>query len=351
MKTIKVGVIGAGAIAQNHCQGIAAHPQAEVVAVADLSAARCKALQKEFDIAKMYASAAELIADPDLDAVTVALPNCFHAPTSIAALQAGKHVLCDKPFAMNQKEAAAVIAAAKKARKVMMVGMNLRWSQEAQTIKALVERGDLGDVYQGRASYLRRSGIPKLGTWFGQKKMAGGGALLDIGVHALDLSLHLMGNFKPATVTGAVFTNFGNRGLGEGGWGKSDPGKKVFDVDDSATALIKLRGGATLSLDVTWAQHQKEGSSQNVYLHGTEAGAGLYPAEIYRYGKKKGEYEVVAPQNVKIAQPHMNRHYNWVDAILKLDKPMCTLLESLVVQKILDAIYVSAKTGKEVRIK
>ncbi|MBN2710885.1 MAG: Gfo/Idh/MocA family oxidoreductase, partial [Planctomycetes bacterium] len=211
----------------------------------------------------------------------------------------------------------------------------------------------LGEIYHGKAKWLRRTGCPKFGTWFGEKKLAGGGALLDIGVHMLDLCLFLMDSWKPECVTGQVYTKFGNRGLGEGGWGKSDKKKKFkFDVDDFASGFIKFKGGATIELNVSWAIHQENPNSMGVDIFGTEGGASAYPnAKIYRYGKKQGEYEVVEPQNVKISMPHANRHVNWIDAILKQDKPLCTLDQALTIQKILDGIYKSSQTGRESVIK
>lgn len=353
MKTIHVGMIGAGAIAQDHCRGVGRHPNAEMVAVADVSKKRATKLAKAFGMGKVFTQWEELVADPELDAVAIALPNYLHAPVATAALRSGKHVILDKPFAMNLKEAKAVVAAARKARKVMMVGMNQRYRPESQTLRALVERGELGEVYHGKAKWLRRSGCPSFGTWFGEKKLAGGGCLLDIGVHMLDLCLFLMDNWKPEAVTGQIYTKFGNRGLGEGGWGQSDKEKRfTFDVDDFASGLIKFKDGATVELNVSWALHQADPNNMGVELYGTEAGASAYPkARIYRSGRKKGEYEVVEPQNVAIPLPHANRQMNWIDAILKQAKPLCTLQQALLIQQILDAVYKSSQTGREVRIK
>jgi predicted dehydrogenase len=252
---------------------------------------------------------------------------------------------------MNAQEATRVVQEAKKARKVFMLGMNQRFPKEAQTIRVIAGRGDLGDIYHAKAYWMRRTGTPKFGTWFCRKDMAGGGCMLDIGVHILDLCLYLMDNWQPVSVSGATYTKFGNRGLGEGGWGMSDRGKLVFDVDDFATALIKFRNGATLQLDASWALHQETRGQHNVELFGTEAGASVFPAKVFRFGKKIGEYEVVEPQNVKIPYPHCNRFVNWIDVILGKDEPMATPVQSLTVQKVLDAIYKSSETGKEVRVR
>ena len=351
MNTVKVGVIGAGAVSGSHCSGVAGHESAELVAIADASAERAEEARKKYDIPKTYTSISEIIADRDLDAVTIALPTYLHAPTALAAFDAGKHVLLDKPFAMNRGEAAAVIAAAKEAGKTFCVGMNRRFSEDAQIIRTIVGRGELGDIYHGKAYWLRRSGIPRLGTWFGNREKAGGGVMLDLGVHALDLCLSLMGNFEPETVSGFSYTKFGNRGLGEGGWGSSERQETVFDVDDFAGALIKLSGGVTMQLEVAWALHREQPRDNNVELFGTEAGAQVSPAKIFRYGKNPGEYEVVEPQEVPIRYPHADRVHNWLDAILGDDELECKPEQSLVVQSIIDGIYQSAETGREIVLK
>jgi len=351
MKKLNIGMIGAGQIATNHCRNVNRHPRAEMVAVADPSEKRARALQKEFGMAGRYKDGEELLEDKEIDAVCIATPNVFHAPLAKAALQAGKHVMLDKPFAMNAKEAKEVVTLAKKKRRILTLGMNWRFMPDPQTMKALVARGELGEIYHARTAIFRRSGIPSFGTWFSQKKLSGGGALLDIGVHFLDVCLYIMGNFDAVAVSGATYRKFGHRGLGEGGWGMSDKGKHVFDVDDFATALIKFKNGATVNLDVSWAIHMPEAGKANIEIFGDKAGLQLSPLRLCRYGKKKGEYEVVEPQNVKPVVPYDDRFINWLDAILKKTKPICTLDEALMVQKLLDAIYKSSETGKEVRIR
>ena len=350
--SIRVGMIGAGAIANDHCNNINRYPGAEVVAVADLSRERGAELKKKFSsIGKFYEKWQDLLANPEIDAVAVALPNVLHAPVSLAALRAGKHVLLDKPFALNYGEAREVVAVAKQKRKILMLGMNQRYRQDAQMLRAMIARGELGDIYHAKAYWYRRMGSPKFGTWFVNKKLSGGGCMLDIGVHFLDLALFLADNWKPVSVSGKVYTKFGHRGIGEGGWGKSDRNKKLtFDVDDFATALIKFSNDMTLELNISWVIHQEQADRNNVQLYGTEAGAELAPLKLFRHAKKTGEYEVVAPQNVKIPHRYENRQANWLDAIVGKDKPLCSVAQSLVVQKILDGIYASSESGREVRL-
>lgn len=349
--TIKVGMIGAGAIADDHCRSINAYNGAEVAAIAEIHTERRDAIQEKYKIARSYTKWQDLVADKDLDAVAIALPNALHAPVSIAALNAGKHVMLDKPFALNYAEAKKVVQTAKRKKKILMLGMNQRYRQDAQTLKAIVDRGELGEIYHGKAYWYRRTGSPKFGTWFVNQKLSGGGCMLDIGVHFLDLALHLMDNWEPVSVSGQVYTKFGNRGIGEGGWGKSDHNPKLkFDVEDFATALIKFRNQATLELNVSWVIHQEQGNKSNIELYGTEAGACLEPTKIFRQAKRSGEYEAVVPQNVKIPHRYANRQANWLDAITGKDTPLCTVEQALVVQRILDAVYASSSSGREVRI-
>ena len=351
-KTVRVGVIGCGAISGDHCEGVRRHPDAELAALCDISEKRLKEQAKRHGVARTFAKWEALVACPDLDAVTVALPNYLHAPVSIAALKAGKHVCCEKPFATAYAEAKAVADAAKKAKKVFAVGMNARFARDRQVVKALVERGELGDVYHARAYYLRRFGAPKRHTWFGHKKLAGGGCLYDIGVHALDLCMHLMDNFQPESVSGRVFTRIATQKPYKTGWGRSDPDPKlVFDVDDFAVALVKLRGGQVIELSASWALMLPDGGGNNIELHGDRGGAQLYPARLVRPAKREGEYDVIEPQGVKIRYEHCSRFVNWIDAILGRDALCATPEQSLAVQKVLDAVYASSASGGEVRIR
>ena len=350
MSKIRVGVIGAGAIANDHCKGVNGHAQAQVTAVADLSAARAKEIQTAYKIEKSFTRWEDLVADPAIDAVTIALPNALHAPVALAALRAGKHVLLDKPFALNATEAAEVIRASERAGKVLLLGMNQRYVDTSQMLRTIVGRGELGEVFHTRACWQRRAGAPKFGTWFGRKDLAGGGCLLDIGVHALDLALYLIDNFQPVAVSGRVYSKFGPRGIGEGGWGKSDKGEFVFDVDDSAFALIKFANGSTLELEISWVLHQDQPNKMNVEIFGTEAGASVNPLRVFRFGKNKGEYEVVEPQGVPPAFGKTTRQANWIDVILGKAAPLTPAWQSLVVQKVLDAIYASSASGREATI-
>jgi predicted dehydrogenase len=345
---LRCGVIGTGAIGLEHLASLSQCTRANAVAVAETNVARAKEATDRFKIARSYIDYRELLDQADIDAVTIALPNYLHAPVAIEALKARKHVFLEKPMALNAREASKIIDTAMKMKRTLMVGQNHRFDRASQMAKLLIQRGDLGDIYHARCFWLRRSGIPRIGSWFTQKKFSGGGCTFDIGVHVLDNCLHLMGDFDAATVFGQAHSKFGARGLGEGNWGKSeiDPAKP-FDVEDFGVALIKLKSGRTVNLEVSWAAHPPaDGRENGIDLMGTLAGLALYPARVFRNGASG--YETVQLANYKVPYPE-DRLHHFVSCVLEIKKPLVALEESLKVQKILDAIYASSATGREVR--
>jgi predicted dehydrogenase len=349
-RELRFGVLGAGQISRIACQEINRHAAARVVAASDPQPKRLAELSAELGGVRTYDANEALLADPALDAIFIAAPNVFHAPLALAALAAGKHVIVEKPFATSAAEAEAVVAAAKRSGKLLSVGMNQRFRPESQRVAALVRAGKLGHVYHAKAFWFRRAGIPKLGTWFGKKSLAGGGALYDIGVHLLDLALFVMGRFDPLSVSGQVYTTFGHRGIGEGSWSLSERSHPEFDVDDGATALLRFADGATLTLDVSWAIHQKEPDRMNVVLHGSDAGAGCYPGEHYRFGSEKGVYEVTTLGETPLEYPHANRFHNFIGAVLGSETLCVSVEQATSVQRVLDAIYESSRLGREVML-
>ena len=349
LSDVRFGFIGSGQIAHWAADMVKSHPQAKVAAVQDLNESRRKALGEKIAGAAVYATAEELLADPFVNAVYIATPNKFHASLAIQALEAGKHVILEKPFAMSAIEAEAVIAAANKAERVLTLGMNQRFSADSQKIKHFVDSGALGDIYHAKAYWFRRAGIPKLGTWFGSKDLAGGGSLYDIGVHMLDLCLYTINNFEPVSVVGATYTKFGNRGLGEGGWGHSERSDIPFDVDDFASAFIRFKNGATVTLDTSWACHRAEGNRDNVEVFGTDGGASMRPASLFRTGATSTfPYDVINQIDVPLKMPHQERFHNFINHLLGKEELCVTTAQALVVQKILDGIAESTKTGREV---
>lgn len=346
---IRFGFIGAGQIAEISVASVKSHANGRIVAIQDVNPERAQALAGKHAIEKTYATPQELFADPEVDAVYVAVPNKFHVPLTIEALKAGKHVMLEKPFAMNYAEALEAAEVARASGKVLTLGMNLRFGAMQQKMKMLAEEGAFGEIYHAKALWQRRVGIPKLGTWFGSRELAGGGCLYDIGVHLLDLCLFVTGKFNPASVMGATYTKFGNRGKGEGGWGRSDRTGIGFDVEDFASGLIRFADGSTVSLDVTWACHTDSPSRMDVQLFGTEAGAHVLGGKTFVQDENTGEYltREVTPGTVPFA--HQERFHNFINHLHGTEDLCVTLEQALVVQHILDAIAESSATGREVR--
>lgn len=346
---LRCAVIGAGAIGLHHMDAICTCPRAELVGIAETNPERLQEAVDRFHPRVAVADYRQLLKRTDIDAVSIALPNYLHAPVALAALRAGKHVHLEKPMAFNARQAAAIIATAKKVHRVLMVGQNQRFHRESQMLKVCVDKGVLGEIYHGRCWWIRRAGIPRIGSWFTQKKYAGGGCVLDIGVHMLDLCLYLMDGFDPVAVSGMTHAKFGPRGLGAGGWGKGeiDPQAK-FDVEDYACALIRLKGGRSVLLEVAWAAHI-DAPSYGVQLFGTEGGGSLFPCKIYRKSTNVDGYEVITPHGIALPYPEERLHH-FVDCVLDGVPPLVMPDQSLVVQKILDALYRSAKTGRDVRL-
>jgi predicted dehydrogenase len=229
------------------------------------------------------------------------------------------------------------------------VGQNFRFKRDTQTAKAMIDRGDMGEVYHARCFWLRRNSIPRIGSWFTQKQFSGGGCTIDIGSHMLDSTLHLMREFDAATVSAQGYAKFGPRGLGEFDWGKSevDP-KKPCDVEDFSAAFIRLKSGRTIILESAWAgYHASDAREYGIDLLGTEAGMTLFPARVFKNGPNG--YETI---NISVPKlPHEeDRVHHFVSCVLESKRPAVPIEESLKMQKILDAIYLSAKTGKEVKI-
>ena len=353
MPQLKFGFVGAGMVARYSADSVASHPDATLAAAFDPHAGRLSELCDKFDIPRRHDSLEAILHDDDLDAIYVAVPNKFHAPIAHQVIDAGKHLFLDKPFALNYAEAKGVADAAAARGKVFHVGMNQRFPAGRQRLRQAVQRGELGVVYHVKGYWLRRAGIPRLHTWFGHKAISGGGCMLDIGVHMLDLALFLAGNFEPVSVVGKTYTKFGDRGLGEGGWGLSDRDPALtFDVDDFASAFIAFRNGMTMSLDVSWAAHQETANVEGATLFGTDAGASVDPAKIFQIKGKSSDYEVteLSDEDGDDLEYATDRFHNFTNHVLGREPLCCDPGQSLVVQKILDAIYESSKTGQQITI-
>lgn len=347
-KTLKVGMIGAGGIGRVHMETFAKTEGAEIVAVTDVNREAAEKAAKDYGIARVHDSAEKLIEDPDLDAVIIGVPNKWHAPLAVKALQANKHVLLEKPMAIDLNDAKKIRDAALKSDRVLMISHQMRWEGPAMAVKEKVEQGELGNIYHAKTVWFRRKGIPGWGSWFTQKQMSGGGPLIDIGVHMLDLALYLMGNPKPVSVTGSTYAEFGPKKRGIGNWGTPN-WDGVFDVEDIASAFIKMEDGSSLTLDVSWAVHMDTDSMPFIHLMGSEGGASIRGNKVKilkEIDNEAKDFELVVDTDDKAARVRLSQHF--IDCIREGKKPISDVMSGYTNNLILEAIYESSRTGREV---
>jgi predicted dehydrogenase len=314
---LRVGVIGAG-VGALHLAAYAHIPEVEVIALAGLDDDRVR---------------------------------------RVAALQAGKHVLVEKPLARNPDEARQILAAAQEYERILMVSFDKRYRGDVQWIKQYIDSGAIGNIYYAKAHWMRRSGIPRLGSWFVSKEVAGGGPLIDLGVHVLDIAMYLMGEPEPVAVSANTYAEFGPRGLK--GW----PGREQFsnesqpyEVEDLATAFIRVDSGATLLLEASWGTHSAAGDDFGVTLYGTEGGVELmvrnytYDDTVRIFTDIGGMPTDLKPKIVKGDSGHTQVIRRFVHAILHGGPATPTPAEGLRRAEVLDACYRSAAAGREVLI-
>ncbi|MDD5678717.1 MAG: Gfo/Idh/MocA family oxidoreductase [Kiritimatiellae bacterium] len=346
MKKLRVGVIGLG-IGQVHITGYLSHPGAEVVALADMNKDRLQTVADKFKVAKRYISAREMLDKEGLDVVSIATPNKFHKPLALAAFKAGCHVLCEKPMAMSAADGREMISASKKAGKRLMIDFSTRFTDQSWSLKKEVEAGVLGDIYFARTVWHRRRGIPGFGGWFGQKALAGGGPLIDLGVHRLDLALWLMNYPKPEWVMGSAYNKIAAALAKKEG--------KAFDVEDLAAGFVKFKNGASLEVEASWAANIAEREFMETRLYGTKGGLVQRnigegynsEAEIF-LEREGGQFDMKFHSPVRSMKGAM---HHFITCIQDKTPHMATGEEGLIVMELLDAIYLSARKGVPVKIK
>lgn len=351
---VKIGIIGAGAIGGVHLDAVK-KAGFRTLAIADPDAGAVKRRAQEYDIPNAFNDPQKLLAMDDINAVIVAVPNKFHAPLSIAALNAGKDVLVEKPMGLNAGECRQMNEAAAKNKRVLQVGFVQRYSAVATTVKQFVGGGRLGHVYHAKANYYRRRGIPGLGGWFTTKAMSGGGPLIDLGVHVIDLVTYLMGSPKPVRVSGKVYSNFGRRMkdyLYESMWAGPPRLEGTFDVEDAAHALVRFEGGVTLEVNTTWAMNFPTGALPNVMgLFGDKGGATfqLGGSEVKIATEEEGHNVDIVPA-LRSVEPFVLQAKEFVRNCEERTQPHASGQAGQVVQSILDAIYESSEKDREVEL-
>ncbi|WP_240417352.1 Gfo/Idh/MocA family protein [Paenibacillus periandrae] len=358
---LKIGIIGCGAIAhQKHMPSLAKLPHlGKMVAFCDVVEDRAITAAAEFGVpdAAVYTDYKELLKDKSIDVVHVLTPNLYHSFITVDALESGKHVMCEKPMAINSVEAKKMLDASKRTGKKLTIGYQNRFNEESQVLYRACSKGDLGEVYMAKAHAVRRKAVPTWGV-FTDKKLQGGGALIDIGTHALDLTLWCMDNYKPQSVTGSVYYKMKDNIEGNlfGPW---DPA--TFDVEDSAFAFIKMEDGATVFLECSWALNTTDAKEAKTSLFGVDGGAEMKvgpnrKTELVfnkaQYGKlveiKPNTGASVAYFTGKDEAPGVLEAEQWLECIIHDTDPLVKAEQAYVVTQILEAVYQSAETGKTI---
>ncbi|CAH1216716.1 Inositol 2-dehydrogenase/D-chiro-inositol 3-dehydrogenase [Paenibacillus plantiphilus] len=347
---IRLGIIGAGAIGNLHLEVFKAIEGVNVAAITDSFLPLAEQRAGEHGIALVHPNPETLLADESIDAVVIAVPNKFHASLAIEALRSGKHVLLEKPMSIDSASAREIVAAKEQSGKILMMAHQMRWTGLARALKQEIDSGKLGRIYNAKTGWMRRKGIPGWGSWFTRMDESGGGPLIDIGVHMLDLTLYMMGNPKPISVYGSTYAEFGPNRQGIGDWGTPN-WDGYYDVEDLATALIKFDNGATLSLDVSWAAHTAA-ISEEPFLHlmGTEAGASLIGSSgrMVSHANNIIVESSITPLDGEDSRLLLNKHF--INCIQEGLEPITTAMSGYTNNRILDAIYESSRTGSEVKL-
>lgn len=346
---LKVGILGLGGIARAHIPGWLASEHTELVAGCDVNPAILEQWGQEHNIARLTADPAQLLSDPDIDIVDVCTPNNYHAPLVIAALEAGKHVLCEKPLAPTPGEIRAMIAARDRSGKMLMTAQHHRFRGISKALKAEIDAGALGNVYHARGWMLRRVAAPVRPSFI-RREHSSGGACIDIGVHILDLILWFMGNPQPVSVTGVTRTELARQNGAFSIWGGAIPSE--IDVEEFAAAFVRFANGASLILEVSWLlHHNTEVEDMQMWLYGNRGGSHWPKGEIYETNYATRQlYNRSLQLTQDTLPPHAQQCIEFAQAIVTGAASPVPAEQSLQVAMILDGVYHSQHTGCEVRL-
>ena len=350
MSILKVGFVGVGGISRTHMPGWAASEDAEVVAGSDINNEALEQWGALHNVSRLTTNADELFSDPDIDIIDLCVPNMYHAPLAIAALEAGKHVICEKPLAPTPQDIKRMIAARDKAGKSLMTAQHFRFAGVSQAMKAEIDTGALGDVYHARGWMLRRNLLIPTATFI-EKKHSGGGPCIDIGVHILDLTLWLMGNPRPVAVSGVADARLAHHPGAFATW-RQGPIPSSFDVEDYAVAFVRFETGATLVLEVSWLLHHDiSGEDMQAWIYGDEGGCHWPSAQFLDTNYTTRNFNNRTLQLVKDKmEPHALECVEFAKAIAAGAPSPVPAEQSLQVLSILDGIYRSQAEGREVTI-
>lgn len=352
MGKINVAVIGLGSISEMHLKSYRRHPEAELYAVCDINEERARAKAAEYGVEVVYTDYRELLADKNIDAVSICTWNNTHAEISIAALEAGKHVLVEKPLAKSVEEALRMQDAVTRTGKILQIGFVRRYDANAQMLREFAANGEFGDIYYAKASAIRRLGNP--GGWFSDIERSGGGPLIDIGVHMIDLCWYMMGKPKPVSVSGNTYRKLGNRAnvrnLSFYKAADYDPTRNT--VEDMANALIRFENGASLQVDVSFTLHAKEDGSTSK-LFGTKGGFEIDP-QVAIVTEKYNTILNMTPQvdhkGFHFDSAFQNEINHFIECVQMGKQPLSPVEDGVEMMKMLCGIYESAALGKEIQL-
>ncbi|MCJ8009923.1 Gfo/Idh/MocA family protein [Lederbergia wuyishanensis] len=350
MMAMKVGVIGAGSISEFHLKAYMNNPDVELYAICDLNEERAKEKAAKYGIKFVHTNYEEMLQDPELEAVSVCTWNNTHAPISIAALNAGKHVLSEKPLCKTVDEALRVEEAVKKSNKVFQIGYVRRYEPSTNVLKSFIDSGDLGEIYYAKASYIRRLGNP--GGWFADKERSGGGPLIDLGVHIIDICWYLMGKPKVKSVSGNVYQKLGNRSNIQNlsFYKAADYDPNVNTVEDMANALVRFENGASIFVDVSFTAHAKK-DEISLKLYGDKGGAEVDPNLVIMSEKHDTILNTepqVDPISADYAVPFQNEINHFIECCKTGNRPISPIEDGVEMMKILCGIYESSEKKSEI---
>jgi len=357
----KIAIIGAGGMARYHIEGFR-QAGAEVVALADVNAAAAEKAAATYGIPESFSDVGTMLKSvKKLDAVSIIVPNKFHAPLARQALAAGKHVFCEKPPALNAREAAQMAAAARKARRTLMFNFNNRARPESFAMMDYIRGGEVGRINSCQAKWIRRTGIPGFGGWFTTRALSGGGPLIDL-LHMIDLGLYFMGNPEPEYVLAQTFDDHISDKTFKGPWGIPDVAKGTTDVEAAAHGFVRFKTGQVMSFQVSWAEMNKR-EEVSVVFQGTKAGGmvrrlfgtdgldetAIDSCELYthEHGRPVNR-DIIVPEDETMGR--VRSAMNFVLTLEGREDPLNTPEQAVGLMKIIDGAYKSAATGKPIKL-
>ena len=344
-KRIRVGFIGTGGIARFHADILSEMEDVEIVAGCDIDRQSLSKFAETYEVAHTFEDHKELVQLDQVDAVSVCSPNYVHRDHTVAALLAGKDVMVEKPMAMNAREAEEMIAAAEQTGKTLVIGFQFRLGPEAQTLKHFIDGGELGKIVFARCQALRRRGIPSWGV-FGRKDLQGGGPLIDIGVHMIEVAHYLMGSPRPVAASASAYTYLGDKPLeADAPWGPWD--YETYTVEDLGVGFVRFENGACMSVETSFAAHIEK-DVLNFQLMGEKGGCIFMPPQVFK--DQAGSMVNITPAHIPEYKAFNRKMERWIACLRGEEETQAPAEAGLAVQRILDALYESAEKGAEVRI-